>query len=158
VLAALVTIGDQIVKQVALQSFPSEDALVRPDLIELAVHKNYGIAFDIPFRLPIVIVLTLIVVGLLIRIAYQNWERAPEVSTAAGLIVFGAIGNLADRIIHGFTIDYLILLRRSAINLSDVLIVLGVILLLLSATKKHRHVHEPSSHDTPENASQPPKA
>jgi lipoprotein signal peptidase len=46
------------------------------------------------------------------------------------MIVAGALGNLFDRWLNGFTTDYIILFRTSAINLSDVLIVVGMLAFL----------------------------
>ncbi len=138
-LAGLVAIADYILKRVALGSFPDESMLVRPGFFELAVHKNFGVAFDIPFRIPVIVVLTVVVLVLLVHMATKNWKKNPNVSVASWFMIFGAIGNLIDRIFLGYTVDYLIFFGRSALNLSDILIVIGVVLLLFAAQRKHKH-------------------
>lgn len=96
----------------------------------LGLHKNPGIAFDIEIPLTLIIFLTLIVVLLLIRFAINHYSRTPKISASAIMVIIGALGNAVDRIINGFTTDYLILFRLSAINFSDILILAGVVVLL----------------------------
>lgn len=134
----LIVLFDVWMKRMAVQSFPREEQLIQPSFFDLAVHKNYGIAFDIPFRIPIVIVLTIIVLGILVRFAIKHWQIQPQVSAAVWIIILGSLGNLFDRIYYGFTVDYLIFFSRSAVNLSDAIIVTGVLLLLLTGKSKKK--------------------
>ena len=100
---ALIVLLDEWVKWQALHNLPNESAIIKPEAVVFAIHKNWGIAFDIPFKMPLIILIS---------------------------IVIGAAGNLYDRLAYGFTVDYIILLGRSAINISDIVIVSGVITLL----------------------------
>ncbi|MDG1949199.1 MAG: signal peptidase II, partial [bacterium] len=109
---------------------------VDPGLIALAIHKNYGIAFDIPFKLEIVILISVFIGIGLIQVAYKQWRDKPAIAFSALMIVIGALGNLYDRIVYDFTVDYIILFGTSAINLSDLVIVGGAILLLLTSREK----------------------
>ncbi|MBI4592190.1 signal peptidase II [Candidatus Uhrbacteria bacterium] len=130
-----IVIIDEWLKYTVLQRLPDEGGLVDPQILEFAIHKNWGLAFDIPFRLEFIILFsTLIGIGLL-HIAYKNRYSHPDITLATGIIILGALGNLYDRVMYGFTVDYIILFARSAINLSDVVIVAGVILLLLSSRR-----------------------
>lgn len=130
-----IVILDEWLKFSALQRLPEEGSLVDPGILEFAIHKNWGVAFDIPFRLEFLILVS-IVIGLgLLRIAYKNRLAHPDITLATGIIILGALGNLYDRIVYGFTVDYIILFARSAINLSDVVIVLGVVALLLRSRR-----------------------
>lgn len=101
----------------------------------IGLHKNPGIAFDIP--VPFFILLPLSVF-LLIGLWYttRRYSNQPWLKAGTFTIIIGAVGNLIDRIWHGFTTDYLIFFDRSAINLSDVLIVLGVIVLFKAQKSK----------------------
>lgn len=135
---AAIVILDEWLKFAALQRLPEEGSLVNAGLLSFAIHKNWGMAFDIPFRLEF-IVLTSIVIGLgLLSIAYKNHITHPDITLATGVIVLGALGNLYDRITYGFTVDYIILFARSAINLSDVVIIAGVVALLLRSRRTRR--------------------
>ncbi len=94
-------------------------------IFSLTIYKNPGIAFSIPLAyqwvLPVtgVLCVTLLIVTLLPRFS-------SETRLCAGIALIGAIGNLLDRIINGFTTDYLMFFRTSVINISDILIVIGI--------------------------------
>ncbi|MCR4313853.1 MAG: signal peptidase II [Candidatus Uhrbacteria bacterium] len=132
---AAIVVLDEWLKFTALHRLPEEGSLVDPGILEFAIHKNWGVVFDIPFRLEFIILVS-VVIGLgLLRIVYKNRLAHPDITLATGIIILGALGNLYDRIVYGFTVDYIILFARSAINLSDVVIVTGVIALLLRSRR-----------------------
>lgn len=142
VLAASVVLADELIKYYALRHFPFEEALVNAKVLAFAIHKNFGIAFDIPFKLPIVLVLSFPFLILLGCTAARKWRSRPDMTLSIALIVIGALGNIYDRIMYGFTVDYLILFGRTAINLSDVVIVLGVVILLFVSRSKRSRSNE----------------
>ncbi|MFZ2681720.1 MAG: signal peptidase II [Patescibacteria group bacterium] len=114
-------------KSYALRHLPDEQAAPLQPILDFAVHKNLGIAFNIPVPLGVVIPITGLICLIFARIAYKQWGTKPKQSLAALTAVVGALGNGIDRILHNFTTDYIILFRTSAINLSDVLILVGII-------------------------------
>lgn len=136
-IAALVA-ADEWLKYLGLQRLPMEGSLVEPGVIEFAIHKNLGVAFNIPFRLEFIILVSILIGLGLIHIAYKNRQSHPRITFACGVIVLGAMGNLYDRLMYGFTVDYIIVFARSAINLSDLVIVAGVIMLLLTSRRPRR--------------------
>jgi signal peptidase II len=132
----LLVLIDELLKIAAIRYLPDETEKTGKGIIELAVHKNFGIAFDLPLWLPIAMVLTLIILVGLVFITKQNWKRHPWEAAAAILISCGAVGNFIDRFAYGFTVDYLIIpFTGSAFNLSDLIIIVGLIILLLSKPK-----------------------
>lgn len=138
-----IVIFDEILKFFALDRLPPEGSLVDPGLLSLAIHKNFGIAFNIPFKMPVIIAASIVIGVYLLQIAQKNFKRHPKISLMALAIVIGAIGNLFDRIVYGFTVDYLIFFGRLAINLSDIVILGGVAGLLMTSRrrKSHERVH-----------------
>lgn len=129
---AIISVGilDAVFKFLAIHRLSLDtEASIRP-IFDLALHKNPGIAFDLPIPLIIVAFLTALVLYFLGQYAYKHAQTQPANALAALSIFIGALGNLIDRLINGFTTDYLILFARSAINLSDILILTGVILLI----------------------------
>lgn len=100
--------------------------------LAFALHKNPGIAFDIPVPFFIILPLTLAIIVLfgahLGRTAFKNGKL--EEALACVMVCLGALGNFLDRGINGFTTDYLIIFQTSAINISDILILLGMGLFL----------------------------
>lgn len=110
---------------------PASSSAISP-LVAFALHKNPGIAFDIPVPFFIILPLTLAII-----ILFGNYfgkaalakNNLPE-ALACFMVCMGALGNFLDRFVNGFTTDYLILFHTSAINISDILIVVGMALFL----------------------------
>ena len=139
----IIVLLDEWIKFIALKKLPAEGSLVDPGLIAFAIHRNSGIAFDVPFKMPIIILTSIVIGFFLLKIARKNFHRHPNIAVASLTIVIGALGNLYDRLIYQFTVDYIILFGRLAINLSDIVIVSGVVWLLLASrrNKAHKLVH-----------------
>jgi signal peptidase II len=121
-LASLVVLIDEVLKWTALER-------------NWEIHRNYGIAFDLPLRIPFVIGLSLLIGFLLLAVVLRERKRHPPMALAASLILIGGAGNLFDRLAYGFTVDYLILFWRSAINLSDLVILSGMASMLFAGRK-----------------------
>jgi len=102
---------------------------------------NPGIAFSLPFPNMLLVILTPIVVfGLGVYLVRhikkaQSWGGQHDWLTfGLLLIIFGATSNYVDRLVFAVTIDYLRILT-SVINIADVMIVSGAILLLIPQRK-----------------------
>ncbi len=139
IVGTIVVAGDLFVKRLAVTGFPSEASVPAGSVFALALHKNFGIAFDIPFKFPLVVIATAIIGSVLIHLAYKNRLDRPDRTAAALLILLGGLGNFIDRVFYGFTVDYLLILNRLAINLSDLLILGGVVWMLFG-DEKHKQV------------------
>lgn len=127
VFACIVGLADAFFKQIAITRFPLDGSRVSFPL-GFALHKNPGIAFDVVVPLPLVFLLTVGVSVWLAHRCLRCWQKKQyEEATFCAFILVGAYGNLIDRLAHDFTTDYLILFRLSAINLSDVLILIGMV-------------------------------
>ncbi len=120
---------DSILKSFAISSLPEDGGVLRWP-IDFALHKNPGIAFDIPLPLSIIVAFTILVCIVLARYAWSAWPKSARISAFSVMIIAGALGNMIDRITNGFTTDYIILFERSAINLADVLILFGTAAIL----------------------------
>ncbi len=108
-------------------------------LIDLTLHKNPGIAFDIPLPLSLILVLSAIII---VVIAYNLFrDRGAGNIIGSTLVITGALNNAIDRAIHGYTTDYILLFQLSVINISDILILSGVLALLCYHEFTSRAVH-----------------
>ncbi|MBU1705477.1 signal peptidase II [Patescibacteria group bacterium] len=136
IIFVLIVIADEIVKFTALKILPDEGSLVDPAFFSLAIHKNFGIAFDIPFKMWVIVLISLVIGFFLIQIIIRNWGNRPKVSLMAMIIIIGAAGNMYDRLVYGFTVDYIMFFSRLAINFSDVVILVGVAGLLILTQRK----------------------
>lgn len=135
---ALTVLLDAWLKSFALLKLPEEVSLTEPDLINFAVHKNFGLAFDLPFRLEFVIAISFLIGLVLFHTFWKTMSSRPNVAFSCLVIILGALGNLYDRLAYGFTVDYIFFFGRSAINFSDTVIVLGIVSLLLLSSRKKR--------------------
>jgi len=132
-----VVLLDLMFKTLAVARLPEDGGRLSLP-IDFALHKNYGIAFDLPVPLGIVIPLTLMV---LVVLGMQLRRHAHNTSTTTALVLIaaGAVGNLIDRLVYGFTVDYIILFRHSAINLADMMILMGIIWLILQPRAQRKN-------------------
>ena len=103
--------------------------------IKFVLFLNRGIVFSLPvpslIYLPVAVIVLLLFIG---GLADAIRKQSPTIFGLA-LVVAGAISNLIDRFAHQATVDYLLFFERSAVNLADGMILLGVIL-YLRATKR----------------------
>lgn len=127
----LLSIIDIIMKWFAFTYFPPDNSPGLSSFIDLVFHKNYGIAFNIPLPLFIVVPVTLIIISIISSSIVKSRFTQPNVTLGLTIILFGAINNLVDRIINGYTTDYLMLFKTSIINLADVLILFGVVIIMV---------------------------
>lgn len=81
-----------------------------------------------PVPLSLVIALTMVILLVLLWQLPKYWRAHDPRLLAAWCVTLGALGNLVDRLVNGFTTDYLLLFQRSAFNISDILIGLGILL------------------------------
>jgi signal peptidase II len=117
----------------AVQSHISrgEEVEVLP-FLSLTNTRNTGVAFGLASDVsPVVIGAALVLLlGLLIFLAARAREGAP-IWLPAGLLIGGALGNLADRVRQDGVTDFIDLPLWATFNLADVAIVAGVALLVL---------------------------
>ncbi len=131
IIAGVLVVIDEVFKYLVLSRLPENGSLIGNKFFALGLHKNFGIAFNLPLNLPLVIIITILLIIIFGIFISKHYQTQPRLASGCLLIILGAIGNLFDRIIYGFTVDYLIFFTRSAINLSDVLIVAGIAWLIL---------------------------
>ena len=100
--------------------------------IRTTFHRNYGLIANFPVPQPVIIVITtLLIVALVIFWAKRRLHASYAAYAALGLLLGGALGNLFNRIAFGYVFDWILLFERSVINVADIAITLGIILLLL---------------------------
>ena len=126
---------DQATKWIVINSFPADGGQAKvTEFFNLVLTCNTGISFGqlggVPPWLLILLALA-ICAGLLVWLRRQD---RPVPILAIGLIVGGALGNVADRIRIGCVVDFLDFhafgWHWPAFNLADSTIFVGVVLLL----------------------------
>ena len=93
--------------------------------------SNYGIAFSLPFGGWLLVIVSIIAICYIGRFTISYYQKKqPQMALPLSLIGIGAIGNLTDRLLYGYVIDYLDL-RWFVCNIADILITTGVAILLI---------------------------
>lgn len=125
--AGLVVLADQVTKQLVVNNVEPGDPVELIFGINISNVRNSGIAFGLlkGSSDALVLALTLGALGLLVGYFAVHAER-PELWLPVGLVVGGALGNLADRIRIGAAIDFLDPPLWPAFNIADIAIVAGV--------------------------------
>jgi len=102
--------------------------------VSFELFLNRGIAFSLPLPAAIFWPLTALAFAGLAWALAAAWRdvRHRRLLAPLVLVLLGALSNLWDRLTVGATVDYLILLRTSAVNLADAMIVSGLAMILLA--------------------------
>jgi signal peptidase II len=122
------------------------DSIVINDFLSLSHVHNYGAAFSFLADQSGWQRYFLSGFSLVASVAIIIWMRRIDAGRllklfALSILLAGAIGNLIDRLLLGFVIDFIDLHYQGfywpVFNVADVLISLGVVLLIFSDIKKH---------------------
>ena len=132
---------DQIIKAViSSKMILNQTFVITKNFFSITLVHNTGAAFSIlennTFLLAIIGITA--VIGLILYIRKLEIIEDIEIFTYA-LLIGGIVGNLIDRIVHGYVIDYLSFKFGSyyfpIFNFADVCIVLAVIIYLIQIIK-----------------------
>ena len=134
-LGLAVIAADQLTKGLVVAALgPVPGAKARPlvgDWLNLVYGQNTGVAFGLFQNLPQFFTATsiLITAGTVYAYVYHLPNRSSWVQTAIGLIVGGAVGNILDRLRHGYVVDFVQVGWWPVFNLADSAISVGVTML-----------------------------
>ena len=128
----IVVAVDQIAKQLVVDNVDRGEPIELIFGIEISNVRNTGIAFGLLEGSSDALVLGLTLGALALLVGYFAGDaRRPDLWLPVGLVVGGALGNLADRIRIGAAIDFIDPPLWPAFNVADIAIVAGVALLML---------------------------
>ena len=121
---------------------------VIPGFFQLTLVHNTGMAFGLLGGVAFpgkAWLLTAVSAGLLIAIVWFAWRAGPlSMMTVVGIVAMlsGAVGNILDRVLYGYVVDFLDLYIGSAhwpaFNIADAMICTGVGLLVLESVRDLR--------------------
>jgi signal peptidase II len=128
--AGIVVALDQATKQLAVANIERGDGVNVFFGLDLTNTRNTGVAFG-AFEGAGLVVAILIGISLALLVGYFVLHRdMPLLWLPVGLLLGGALGNLADRARDGAVIDFIDPVAWPAFNLADACIVVGVVMLL----------------------------
>ena len=117
---------DQASKQIAVASLERGDSVNVFFGLDITNSRNRGVAFG-ALEGSATLVGILIAVALVLLLAYfATHASRPWLWLPVGMLLGGALGNLADRAREGAVIDFIDPIAWPAFNLADVSIVIGV--------------------------------
>jgi len=127
----------------------NNETIIFTNYIILEKFYNKGIAFSI-FNSDsalinyIILFIIILIIAFIIRLFLTQFNKLKQNEVIAySLIIGGAVGNMIDRIMHGYVLDFIFIHYNSfyfpaIFNLADVSISLGVFFLLLAYLKKEK--------------------
>ena len=141
--APAVFLGDQATKALALR-LPPEGLVLIPGVLALRLRRNTGMAFSLLSGYPGLLgALSLILMAgafLLLR-----KKRMPALArTGLMMMLGGAAGNAADRLIRGYVIDMVepLFVNFAVFNLADACLVVGCGLVMIAILRGGREAPE----------------
>mgnify|MGYP003382489074 CR=1 FL=1 len=131
-LTALIT--DQVTKSLILDRIgpdtPRRSIAVVGELLQLTFVRNTGSAFGMfQGNSQILTFAALGAMIVLVAVFARNARHDPWFALAIGLQLGGAFGNLADRLRHGYVVDFIDVPRFPTFNVADIAITCGVTLM-----------------------------
>ena len=127
----------------------NNETIIFTNYIILEKFYNKGIAFsvfnsDSTLINYIILFIIILIITFITRLFITQFNKLKQNEVIAySLIIGGAVGNMIDRIIHGYVLDFIFIHYNSfyfpaIFNLADVSISLGVFFLLLAYLKKEK--------------------
>lgn len=143
-LSLLLFVVDYVTKAVVMENMKLYESIELLPFFNFTYMHNYGAAFSFLseaggwqrwFLSGIAVAISALLLFWLRKLPANNWVLCGAYS----LVLAGAIGNLIDRLVHGYVIDFLHFYYQNwhypAFNIADMAIVGGAGLLLFDAFK-----------------------
>lgn len=112
------------------------------NIFYFTLHHNQGVAFGFNFGQWPQILLSLLILAALLVYAVQQKDLGQRNGflrlVLLGIIMGGALGNLANRIYLGYVIDFIYLKPIPVFNFADIGITMGLLTLFLITFKKNQ--------------------
>lgn len=132
---------DFIIKRIVLNYVTN--ICIIPNFFYLTLAKNTGAAFSLlENKIIFFIIIAFIVIYYIFKYSIkEDIDKLEQVSYI--LLIGGIIGNLIDRVIYGYVVDYLRFIIFSynfpIFNLADICITIGTIFLIISIFRKEKN-------------------
>ena len=152
-LASVIILSDQATKKILAMTLTHEQFIPLLPFFNLTLIHNNGAAFGFLSRRPelalwlftgVALLMSVVLSIYLYRLSNQHWKAC-----AFALILGGAIGNMIDRLMHGYVIDFLDVYYQNwhfpVFNLADCAISIGAIMLFLEIFFKKSSAHNYSN-------------
>ena len=137
-IVVLIIAVDQLSKYWVVNNIGLTDSLtVIPNVIDFVYVKNTGAAFSfLSDKTYGIILLSVISVLFCIGVIFFLIKCKPQnrlLTISLGLMISGAIGNLIDRILRGYVVDFIetTFIKFPVFNVADIAITIGAVLIII---------------------------
>ena len=144
IIATIIVIIDQVLK-IVIDNILSinESTQVIPNVFYITKVYNTGAAWSL-FEGSGILLIIIAIVAFFLLLKYQNHFMENKRNILAFALIYGGlVGNLIDRVIYGYVIDYLHIyifgFSFPVFNLADMAIVAGFLLVIIAIIKGEEH-------------------
>lgn len=110
------------------------------NILSFTYTQNTGVAFGlIDNNLIFIILFNIVILGIIIKFLKENNENIDfVVLVSLILILSGGVGNLIDRLLRGYVVDFIKLefVKFPIFNLADISVTVGVFILIIVIVKQ----------------------
>jgi signal peptidase II len=142
---------DHATKAVATTSLAGGQAVsIVGDVVELRWTPNPDVAFSMVRNLglsawttpTVLAVLAAGAMALMLAVWWRSRKEGMLVNVGFAAAFAGALGNVVDRLMHGYVVDFIHVKRWPVFNVADILVVVGIALAFLAKRRKGATIQE----------------
>ncbi len=141
IVAFVITLIDQVIKNILIFNFDFGDEVVLIDnFFSITMLKNTGAAFSLFDSNTIFLILvSIFALNLIYFFLIKGKNLLNFEKIILGVLIGGILGNLVDRVVHGYVIDYLDFslfgFNYPVFNFADISIVVSIVLIIIMIYK-----------------------
>ncbi|MCI2062894.1 MAG: signal peptidase II [Eubacteriaceae bacterium] len=112
---------------------PGETKPLLGDFVDLTYVRNNGAAFSIlqDHRILLIALPALLIAVGLVYVTRHRKDRSNFMLTSLSLVIAGGLGNLIDRVMTGYVIDFIDFRFWPVFNFADICVTVGCVLLCI---------------------------
>lgn len=124
---------DQLTKAIVVAQLALyEEHAFLPGLIRFYHTRNTGAAFSMLADRPwVFMVLSVVAMAVIVWMLVQFWNRHPLMMVSLSMILGGGVGNMIDRFVNGYVVDFLDFqfMKFAVFNVADIFVTCGSVAL-----------------------------
>ncbi len=140
IILAVASIAIIMLDQISKLIMIDKNINIIPQILSFSYTQNTGVAFGlISNNIIFVIIFNIVILGIIIKFLKENNESIDyTVLVSLILILSGGIGNLIDRILKGYVVDFIKFdfINFPIFNVADISITLGIFILVIIIVKQ----------------------
>ncbi len=140
IILAVASIAIIMLDQISKLIMIDKNINILPQVLSFSYTQNTGVAFGlISNNIIFVIIFNIVILGIIIKFLKENNDNIDyTVLVSLILILSGGIGNLIDRILRGYVVDFIKFdfINFPIFNVADISITLGIFILVIIIVKQ----------------------